>query len=388
MFTGTGRAALATTSVLVAAAAFTAYSQVVALAGVSAVAIVTALVSVRPPRLEVTCTWKQPRTVEGERAELRLQARNPSGRRAAPCRLTPQFAPGAAAPARTGLTITVPSLRPGQDHEDVIEIDDLGRGCHTVERVLAERCDALGLVRRSSSNDVAASVIIRPQTVSVTIPGRRLGRGDEGDTTDLGLRDGNTFHSLREYQPGDDTRLIHWPSTARTGTMMLRDVVTPEIQRHVVVLDVDARYYGDGQFEEAVRIAASIAAALSRRHIVWLFTTGGDHVSVRPRHTAGVGLLLDLMAMARLDTPAARSGPRDVAGAVVTVVTGDLPPKVAGKLAPQPFRWRRFDSAVLMNIVQVSSLPAEQEERRDGGLRIRTRSLQDFSVRWNSWWRR
>jgi hypothetical protein len=44
--------------------------------------------------------------------------------------------------------------------------------------------------------------------------------------------------SVREYQPGDPGRYIHWGSTARTGQMMVRELDTSGAGTLTVVLDL------------------------------------------------------------------------------------------------------------------------------------------------------
>ena len=45
------------------------------------------------------------------------------------------------------------------------------------------------------------------------------------------------FQSLREYQYGDDTRLIHWPTSARAATLMIREFV--DLRRHEFTVVID-----------------------------------------------------------------------------------------------------------------------------------------------------
>ena len=45
------------------------------------------------------------------------------------------------------------------------------------------------------------------------------------------------FQSLREYQYGDDTRLIHWPTSARAATLMVREFV--DLRRHEFTVVID-----------------------------------------------------------------------------------------------------------------------------------------------------
>ena len=43
--------------------------------------------------------------------------------------------------------------------------------------------------------------------------------------------------TIREYRDGDDLRRIHWPATARTGDLMVRQEDRPAKRRAVVLLD-------------------------------------------------------------------------------------------------------------------------------------------------------
>ena len=49
---------------------------------------------------------------------------------------------------------------------------------------------------------------------------------------------------MREYRDGDDLRRIHWPATARTGELMVRQEDRPAKRRAVVVLDTRAVGHG------------------------------------------------------------------------------------------------------------------------------------------------
>jgi uncharacterized protein (DUF58 family) len=86
------------------------------------------------------------------------------------------------------------------------------------------------------------------------------------------------FVSLREYVQGDDPRLIHWPTSARMGTLMLREHVELRRPEFTVVLDAAARTSTADDFEEMVDVAASIAVhALHSGVNVSLRTTARPH---------------------------------------------------------------------------------------------------------------
>jgi uncharacterized protein (DUF58 family) len=98
----------------------------------------------------------------------------------------------------------------------------------------------------------------------------------EGPVSETAPRGTMMFHSLREYTHGDDIRRVHWKSTARTGTLMVRENVDNSLPSTVVVLDTRAERYEDDTFEEAVDVAASIVAASQTRGFpIRLLTTTG-----------------------------------------------------------------------------------------------------------------
>ena len=52
--------------------------------------------------------------------------------------------------------------------------------------------------------------------------------------------DGDEFAALREYEIGDDLRKVHWPATARTGELFIRQDTSYREPHVVVVLDTRA----------------------------------------------------------------------------------------------------------------------------------------------------
>jgi uncharacterized protein (DUF58 family) len=86
----------------------------------------------------------------------------------------------------------------------------------------------------------------RRLTGAGTRPRRRRGRGDD-------------VYNLRDYRAGDDPRLIHWRSTAKTGALVVRELEAETAVDTRIVL------VGDGtrdpaRLETALSEAASIAA--------------------------------------------------------------------------------------------------------------------------------
>ena len=59
---------------------------------------------------------------------------------------------------------------------------------------------------------------------------------------------------MREYRDGDDLRRIHWPATARTGDLMVRQEDRPAKRRAVVLLDSAPPAHGGSGAEQLVRV--------------------------------------------------------------------------------------------------------------------------------------
>ena len=87
----------------------------------------------------------------------------------------------------------------------------------------AVRGDVFGLIRRVVQWPVHRQVFVQPRTVRPTgsLPG--FVRDLEGEESTKRTASDLSFHTLREYVPGDDRRFIHWKSTARNGTLQVRE---------------------------------------------------------------------------------------------------------------------------------------------------------------------
>ena len=68
--------------------------------------------------------------------------------------------------------------------------------------------------------------------------------------------------AVRDYQPNDPYRWIHWPTTARMDELMIRQLENPWQRRGLVLLDTRAQVYdenGEGSGER--RFIGLFAAA-------------------------------------------------------------------------------------------------------------------------------
>jgi uncharacterized protein (DUF58 family) len=160
------------------------------------------------------------------------------------------------------------------------------RGVTTIGPLSIHRADPFGLV--AGEHLVAgtiATVLIHPRVVP--LHGQRF--IERVTATESAMRRGGSdpssgFQSLRPYVPGDDTRNIHWPTTARTGAYMVREYSDPRRPTLTVVLMTDQGDYARESFENATEIAASLCSYALRHGLdIHLATTDPQNPgSARP----------------------------------------------------------------------------------------------------------
>ncbi|MFC5501210.1 DUF58 domain-containing protein [Lysinimonas soli] len=163
-------------------------------------------------------------------------------------------------PVGEGLAeLAMPSLRRDARFRQQFAIPTRRRGVITIGPVRTVRADPIGLVRRELIWTDTVELVVHPRTIGVPSTSTGLIRDLEGAATrDLTSSD-VAFHALREYQAGDERRYIHWKSTAKTGTYMVRQFEQTRRSHLVVALSLAARdYASDEQFELAVSAAGSL----------------------------------------------------------------------------------------------------------------------------------
>ncbi len=294
--TPTGRSVLGGSLVLYAVGWGFGYTEARTVAAAGLIALLVAL----------AWTWSRPslgleravipeRVVRGERAHALLEVTNPRGRARHQLALVDRVGD------RT-VEVVVPRVGARATEATTYGLPTDRRGVLDVGPLSVVRRDPLGLMAASRSYGAHASLWVYPRifTVHPLSAGRR--RDLEGPTAD-GASGSITFHALREYVTGDDLRLIHWRSTARTGTLMIRQQADPSQPQSTVVLDTHVGSYADDDtFEAAVEAAASlVTASTAHRFPVRLFTGTGLVATGRGSRATAAALLDHL-------TPVERSG--------------------------------------------------------------------------------
>lgn len=198
------------------------------------------------------------RVVVGERAIGELVASNLGRRRSLPVTVE--------VPVGAGLAeLALPSLARDEKTTREFVIPSGRRGVVPVGPVRTVRADPVGIVRREIVWTDVAELFVHPRTIGIPSMSTGFVRDLEGQPTrDLSNND-VSFHALREYMPGDERRYIHWKSTARTGTYMVRQFEETRRSHLIVALSLAETDYGNAdEFEMAVSVAGSLGARAIR----------------------------------------------------------------------------------------------------------------------------
>ncbi len=156
-------------------------------------------------------------------------------------------------------TFEVPRLGVGASHEDLFKIPTQRRAVLMVGPISAVRGDPLGLLARVATWSEPVELFVHPRTVSLEGSSAGVLQDLEGiPSRDLSSSD-LEFHAIREYAPGDDRRHVHWRSTARMGSLMVRQFEETRRSHLAVALSLDEDEFAS---EEELELAISIAGSL------------------------------------------------------------------------------------------------------------------------------
>lgn len=208
------------------------------------------------PRLDVRRIARPTTVSVGEPARVDLQVVNRSHTG------TPRLKLWEPVGNKGGAPMQLAPLRAGESVSAAYRVPTSRRGVLRTGPLRAERTDPLGLCRRVTWLAGAGEVLVVPERVPLAVPGTgSSGRLGQHLRMKAFGQTGSEFHSQREYAMGDDLRRINWKSSARAGTLIVRETAMEGIQRCVVVLDTFAGGYDEDGFERAVTAAASVVAA-------------------------------------------------------------------------------------------------------------------------------
>ncbi|ADG74483.1 protein of unknown function DUF58 [Cellulomonas flavigena DSM 20109] len=132
------------------------------------------------------------------------------------------------------------------------------RGRWPLGPLVITRTDTFGVVRSRTTLGSESQVAVWPAVVALPAPSDVL--VGEPDRVALGARTPSTDDAnLRDYREGDDLRRVHWRSSARRGTMLVRSDERAGMRPVTVLLDLPVRA---ATTEWTISLAASMALAM------------------------------------------------------------------------------------------------------------------------------
>ncbi len=235
----------------------------------------------------------------------------------------------------------IPLRRDRRAHRGTYVLERVPRGRYDVQDVHALIADPFGLACSEVEVAPGGSLVVYPRLVE--LPGLFSESGanaQDGRRLLLRRPSGFDLHSVREYERGESLRKVHWPTTARRGQLMVKELEDAPRDEIAIVLDADTTALGES-FDVQVRAAGSILrthAARGRRAVLALNST--RPVSVRVSSLEG-DWHAALGALAAVEPGAprpvveliAREGGPAARALELVVVTTRLAPALATKLA-------------------------------------------------------
>src|SRR5881397_3454201 len=134
------------------------------------------------------------------------------------------------------------------------------RGRHRIEGIKVQTRFPFGLFIKVAHVPVSSDLVVYPAL-------QPLPDGFLHDLAVLGhdqavsrRGQGVGLYNLREYLPGDDSRMIHWKTSARQARLMVRETETEDLRQVTLALPTAIPAEGLPSFEQAVSLTASLAA--------------------------------------------------------------------------------------------------------------------------------
>lgn len=235
------------------------WEELLILAGACMVALLlAALATIGRLGVDVDVDVEPRRVVVGGDAVGRVEVVNPRGRMSLGARIEVPVGAGVAA-------FEVGTLAAGERWEEPFVVPTARRSIIPIGPARSVKGDPLGIARREVVSGEQVLLHVHPRTI--VLPSFAAGwvRDLEGQTTNDLSNSDVAFHTLREYSPGDDRRHIHWRTTARLGTMMVRQFVDTRRSHLGLVLSTDRSDWTD---EDEFELGVSVVGSLGRTSLL------------------------------------------------------------------------------------------------------------------------
>jgi uncharacterized protein (DUF58 family) len=180
------------------------------------------------------------------------------------------------------------SLGPRGERSWVARVPLRRRGHFRVDPLVVRTGDPLGLFEATASVGHGQTVVVYPRLEP--IPRWRLHAVSLEGARSLPVRTQQTTPlatTIRPYAPGDAFNRIHWPSTARSGEIQVKEFDLEQTADVWLFIDLQrscqAGLGDEATVEVAVRAAAAIAErAIAENRAVAITANGAHHTSLPP----------------------------------------------------------------------------------------------------------
>ena len=274
-----------------------------------------------------------------------------------------------------GLLVTLCSLR---WHERVIRSYDLllrQRGVYQVGPASLQSSDLFGLFKTFREQDSQEYVTVYPELLPLTIPllPTQDPFGDHAVRRRL-FEDPSRPIGVRPYHPEDEFRRIHWPATARSGSLQAKIYQSVSAQVMMVCLNVSTARQAwlgtdNDMLEQLIKVSATVVyQSMQSGYAVGLMSNGclahADHpFQIQPgRTTNQLAYLLQALAAVTPYTTAAfenyliKALPKITYGASLVIVTA----LVTSNLVETLLRLKRYRTNTTLISLETTSPPTIQ----------------------------
>ena len=279
-------------------------------------------------------------------------------------------------PIGTGVAeFVIPGVSSHETWDEFFSVLTRRRGVIEIGPARTVRSDGLGLLRRVRSWDNPVTLYVHPRTVRIPFEATGFQVEVEGVVTAKLSSSDVSFHALRDYEPGDDRRAVHWQSTARLGKLIVRQYEETHRSHHLIVLDTSRSSWDRDSFEDGVSVAASLALAGISASRTVSFAAGKTWV---PATNAGAMLdALSSLPMSGRDDITALARRAYAARPSASYVSIVAPPSVSDAEAAHLAQVTPRD--VTVQVLRINPKRRPRRRRLEGGVLYDCPSLRDLA---------
>ena len=156
--------------------------------------------------------------------------------------------------------IFFPQISPGETVGGTFALTFTKRGEAKLSRLVVRTSFPLGLIEKMSYVDFEATILVLPKVFELSpffFQDFQAQDAQQGQASLMGPERWDMIRNLRAYRPGDPLKNVHWKSTARRRTLMVKEYDRPKPQQMVFVL-----YNPPSVLDDAVEASVSLTASM------------------------------------------------------------------------------------------------------------------------------